>query len=179
LIEVAVDAHFFEHSRPGWSIRTAGIDEAPIAITLLTDATEWIRERGLSGGWPSGQLHLSQFIAAAHRGELLLGFVGGQAVACMLLQPLDLLYWADEPPGAALYLHKLAVRRDYHGHGWALRMIERATTTARASGVPRLRLDAIATSPLPDLYERFGFCRVAGATVRTGGLDLVRMERLA
>jgi hypothetical protein len=109
------------------------VDAARVAeaITILREVAQWLIDRGL-GHWSGDEFNRQDFLTAAHVGELVIGFEGEIAAAVMFLQSVDPLYWPTEPSGAALYLHKLAVRRASAGRHWSHRMIEWATRQARA-----------------------------------------------
>ena len=91
-----------------------------------------------------------------------LGWLGygleDRPVAAMLLVPSDPGFWPIDPPGEALYLHKLAVHPDWQGLQLSAQMIEEAVRLTRAAGRPWLRLDTAAERPkLRTLYEALGF----------------------
>jgi GNAT superfamily N-acetyltransferase len=146
------------------------------AVGILREAAQWLIDRGL-GHWSVDEFNRADFMAAAQAGELVMGFEGRLAAAVMLLQGLDPLYWPAEPPGAALYIHKLAVRRASAGRRWGHRMIEWAATQARMRGIPHLRLDTLPKSMLQSLYEQEGFVSVDRYPIRVGSAVLIRMER--
>ena len=96
-----------------------------------------------------------------------LGTLNDQAVAAILLVPGDPQFWPDDPPGEALYLHKLAVHPGRQGRGLSTPMIRAAVQATRAAERPWLRLDTDAERPkLRSLYERQGFL-----LVREGHMD--------
>ena len=61
-------------------------------------------------------------------------------------------------PKKALYIHWLAVNRDYAGMGLSKIMIDFAIKEAKRRGFKRLRLDTDANEPkLTEIYKRHGF----------------------
>lgn len=83
---------------------------------------------------------------------------GGAAVGAFSLLESDPPFWPDDPPGEALYLHKLAVHPTCQGQGLAHTLLEHAVQVTRESGRPWLKLDTAASRPaLRGLYETFGF----------------------
>lgn len=82
----------------------------------------------------------------------------GRAVGAFSLLDADPPFWPDDPPGEALYLHKLAVHPSGQGQGLAHKLLEHAVQVTRESGRPWLKLDTAASRPaLRRLYETFGF----------------------
>jgi len=146
------------------------------AVGILREAAQWLIDRGL-GHWSVDEFKRADFAAHAQAGELVIGFEDEFAAAVMLLQSSDPLYWPTEPPGAALYIHKLAVRRASAGRRWSHRMIEWAASQARTRGIAHLRLDTIPKSVLQSLYEQEGFVSVDRYPIRVGPTVVVRMER--
>ena len=146
------------------------------AVGILREAAQWLIDRGL-GHWSVDEFNRADFVAHAQAGELVIGFEDESAAAVMLLQSSDSLYWPMEPADAALYIHKLAVRRASAGRRWSHRMIEWAARQARTRGVAHLRLDTIPKSVLQSLYEQEGFVSVDRYPIRVGSTVVIRMER--
>ncbi|MVN85504.1 GNAT family N-acetyltransferase [Deinococcus sp. HMF7620] len=85
---------------------------------------------------------------------------GPQAAGTFCLLESDPPFWPDDPPGEALYLHKLAVHPEAQGGGLGAALLREAVTQTRAAGRPWLKLDTAADRPaLQALYETFGFER--------------------
>ncbi|WP_084049085.1 GNAT family N-acetyltransferase [Deinococcus hopiensis] len=100
---------------------------------------------------------------------------GGQAVATYVLLDADTLFWPDDLPGVARYLHKLGVHPDAQGQGLSARMLEDAVQQTHRKKCSWLRLDTAANRPkLRALYENAGFRRVDEVEVK--GLRVVRYE---
>jgi ribosomal protein S18 acetylase RimI-like enzyme len=85
----------------------------------------------------------------------------GQAVGAYVLLDRDELFWPDDSPGTALYLHKLAVHPAAQGGGLARLLLAEAVAETRRLGVPFLRLDTASDrAKLRALYDDFGFQNV-------------------
>ncbi len=99
----------------------------------------------------------------------------GAAVGCSVLLERDPLFWPDDPPGEALYLHRLAVHPAAQGQGLAGLLLADAAAQARAAGRSWLRLDTASDrSKLRALYLGAGF--VPGDEVQVGAYHVVRFE---
>lgn len=100
---------------------------------------------------------------------------GGQAVGTFALLETDALFWPDDPPGEALYLHKLGVHPAAQGQGLARLLLDEAAGETRQTGRAFLRLDTAANRPkLRALYEAAGFRAVDEREVK--GFVVVRYE---
>ncbi|MFB9994191.1 GNAT family N-acetyltransferase [Deinococcus oregonensis] len=81
-----------------------------------------------------------------------------QAVGTFVMLDKDDLFWPDDAPGTALYLHKLAVHPSAQGSGLARLLLSEAVEETRRVGAPFLRLDTASDrAKLRALYEDFGF----------------------
>jgi GNAT superfamily N-acetyltransferase len=127
--------------------------------------------------WADAELREQDFLRAAGLGELVMGFSGDCSAATMLLQSSDPIYWPEAAPNTALYLHKIAVLREFAGRGWLTRLVDFAAQDARDRAIRRLRLDTLWRSPLQGLYARHGFVAVDEAALVMHGRLMMRMER--
>ena len=88
------------------------------------------------------------------QGEALVGMM-------MLLQEpseWDRELWGEEGHEGALYLHRLAISRNYAGKALGQDMMRWAEEGIRFVGKDRIRLDCIANNPvLNDFYSRIGY----------------------
>jgi GNAT superfamily N-acetyltransferase len=157
------------------AIRRASCDEAAAAVRILQRVATLSLEEGVRI-WDPESFDLDDFRAAAARGELVLGYHGREPVACMLLQRCDPVFWPDDSPGEALYLHKLAVLSHARGRGWSVRLIQWARARAIESAVRFLRLDAAPHLRLIALYEKHGFVVIDPAPRWFGKTRAVRLE---
>jgi GNAT superfamily N-acetyltransferase len=159
-----------------WSIQRAAPDEADAALAILREVAQWLVDTGRPL-WPVESFRLDDVRRAALAGELVLGYTEGRPVASMLLQMRDAFYWPNDPPGEALYIHKVAVRRAAAGQHWPSRLIAWARTQAKARGARFLRLDTADRAALLSLYQRHGFYVVDDEPRPVGDLLVYRLER--
>jgi ribosomal protein S18 acetylase RimI-like enzyme len=159
-----------------WRIERASPAEAVHAVDILTEAARWTSRFG-APIWGPDTFAVRDYQAFAAAGELIGGFDGDAMVACMLLQARDDLFWPDDPPHSALYLHKVAVRRAAAGRGWLGRLVAWAVAQARERDIGILRLDTLPSGRLPGLYGALGFHAVDGEPRSYAGRLALRMER--
>jgi GNAT superfamily N-acetyltransferase len=171
-----MNSHARRFEVPAGKVVRVGPEFAGEALGILREAAAWALGRGVDV-WADAELREQDFLAAAKLGQLLMGFCGNRSLATMLLQSSDPVYWPDAAPHTALYLHKIAVRREFAGHGWLTRLIDFAVNDARDRGVRWLRLDTLYQSPLEGLYARHGFAALHEPPIVMGGRLMIRMER--
>ena len=150
--------------------------DAPLATAILREVSEWLVARGQKL-WDPDEISEVGVAQHARAGELVLGWEGDLAIACMYLQRSDPLFWPEAKPDEALYVHRLAVRRAFAGQGVAQAMLGWASADARRLGRPLLRLDTELRPALMHLYEGTGFVRVDPTSLIVGPHQVVRFQR--
>ena len=137
-------------------------------LAVLDEAAAWLQGRGVEQ-WPS-RFERSWVEGAVRRGETWLALARGTVSGTVTLDHCDSVW--DDLPGAAVYVHRMAVRRSASGLGavilgWAARI-------ARQQGREALRLDCVASNGrLRAYYEAAGFVHRGDVTVagpRASGL---------
>ncbi len=152
------------------------VDEALLAHAILREAAQWLDEGGRKL-WDASEFTAADIAERAARGELVLGFDGAEAVACLYLQTDDDAFWPAANVHEALYVHRLAVKRAHAGKGWSRRLLDWAACEARRRGYLFVRLDTELRPKLIALYERSGFVRVDDEPIMVAGHRVVRFQR--
>lgn len=138
-------------------IRQADLGDAAAVSGVLVGAAEWLRERG-TPMWKADELSPDRIAAEVADGLFFVAECGGEIAGVVKFQLEDELFWPDEPRGEAAYVHRLAVKRLFAGHGISTALLAWAAERARSQGRRLLRLDCEAARPkLRAFYERFGF----------------------
>jgi len=136
-------------------VRPAGPEDASTVAELLDEATRWVHELGYEH-WPL-PFPRDELAAAIDRAEVFLVVEEGDAVATVTLLWEDPMYWGERPADA-VYVHKLAVRRDHSGRGIGAAIVAWANAEAVDAGREFLRLDCLRDNPgIRDYYEQQGF----------------------
>ena len=156
-------------------VRRLGEQEAVGTVRILKSAARW-SERFGEPMWQTSDFTPAGQRAIARLGELFGGFDGACLSSCMRLQSDDALFWPDDPPGEAIYIHKVAVLRKAAGSGWLPSLIDFAAQNAIAKGAKYLRLDTLPRARLASLYEARGFRQVDPAPGAYNGRLMIRME---
>ncbi|GAA5512980.1 hypothetical protein Dcar01_01704 [Deinococcus carri] len=144
------------------------------ASAVLTATASRLAERG-EALWPLASLTPERLAQHYPAEGWRVAWQGGQAVGTFVLLDRDALFWPEDPPGEALYLHKLGIHPDAQGQGLAHRLLTEAARETREAGCAFLRLDTAASRPkLRALYESAGFRAVDEREVK--GFRVVRYE---
>jgi GNAT superfamily N-acetyltransferase len=137
------------------NVRSAGHEDAITVADLLDEATRWVQDLGYEQ-WPL-PFPRDELAAAIDRGEVYVVEDEGDAVATVTLLWDDKTYWGERPPDA-VYVHKLAVRRDRSGRGIGAAIVAWANAEAIEAGRDFLRLDCLRDNPgIREYYEQLGF----------------------
>ncbi|WP_409344647.1 GNAT family N-acetyltransferase [Paenibacillus sp. MBLB4367] len=129
------------------------------ASTILEEAAIWLKKIDQEM-WSENQYSVAGLLKRYGIGNVYIGRLEDQAAATMILQEEDPM-WSDIAANESLFLHKLAVKRQYAKNGCSQEMIECAKRLAITLGKSYVRLDCAADRPkLCDFYERNGFVRV-------------------
>ena len=141
-------------------VRKGGPGDVGEVVSVLDEAAAWLETRGIvqwparfEPGWVEGPLR---------RGETWLAEADGRALGTVQLCASDPI-WEDRP-GAARYVHRLAVRRAAAGLGRLL--VGWAWNESARHGCEWLRLDCVAQNKgLCRYYEGLGFRHVGDVDV--------------
>ena len=137
------------------TVRAAREGDVELVAALIDDATAWVGELGFRQ-WPL-PFPREEIAAAIARGEVFLAEVDGDAVATVTVLEADPFFWGTREPDA-LYVHKLAVRRDQAGRGIGAALVDWVDCVAVGSGREYLRLDCLRDDAgIRRYYERLGF----------------------
>jgi GNAT superfamily N-acetyltransferase len=126
------------------------------AIFVLQEVSRWLEGKN-QALWNPAQFSESWAKTHLERGELVLARVDGVVAAVMLLTLEDRDVWADFPASEAVFVHKLAVSREFAGRGLAQKLLEFAATQARGMRRDFVRLDSVQRPALERLYIAAGF----------------------
>lgn len=114
--------------------------EVEVICAILEEAARWLSARGIDQ-WPAS-FDRAPVAAGIERGEVYLAIVDGQPAGTVRLQAADPSVWGDDA-NDALYVHRLAVRPTYRGHGLGLALLQWAEGVALGRGKTYLRLDCM------------------------------------
>ncbi|MFF3166132.1 GNAT family N-acetyltransferase [Streptomyces sp. NPDC003273] len=139
-------------------IRPGRVDELGSVEALLQGASAWLASRGIDQ-WQYPP-HRDRIVTALERGVCFLAFEDGEPIATIQVDDFaDPEFWGPEDdPGAALYVHRMAISRGAAGRGVGRELLDWATDRAAEQGKQWLRLDAWKDNEgLHRYYEGSGF----------------------
>ena len=138
-------------------VRQATEKDIPIIESILEDAVQWMDENGLHQ-WEAENVtwrNLSKYYSIS---DFYIAYHGESPAACMAMIDYDPFFWPDIPRGESLYLHKVAVVRQYAGKGFSQELIDFVKTRAKNLGIHSLRLDCHKDrQKVRAVYEKQGF----------------------
>jgi GNAT superfamily N-acetyltransferase len=126
------------------------------AAAVLRNAARRLEAAG-SPLWNPAQFNTSSLEPIQAAGELCVAVLEERVIGVMFLQRSDPVFWADEPEGSSLFVHKLVVDDDQVGKGISKSLLEFAVVQARSSARAWVRLDCADRAKLRAVYEGFGF----------------------
>src|SRR3954467_7342395 len=154
----------------------AGIEAVPETDTLNRETAAWLVAKG-EPLWGPNETSYEELVRVTQAGELITGHIDGELAACMYLHNEDKLFWPQDAPREAFYIHRLAVARKYAGRGHAQAMLAWAAEETRRERRSYLRLDCEPRPKLLALYSSAGFVRVDETPIEVIGHFVVRHEK--
>lgn len=143
----------------------ANVDDAQDIMDILLGIARWLHSKG-SNQW-AGLLEgedSHDMLGSISRGEVFVfkenGFCVGTVILKKRASQWDEDLWGenDEQLGSAVYLHRLAVSRDYTGKGLGGEILHWVENGIQFKGKNRIRLDCIANNEiLNSYYPRYGY----------------------
>jgi len=137
----------------------ANEENVSLVAEVLTDATIYKANLGDlawgTEGWSDQEVQDSM-----SESIMYLVYYGGIVAGTVSLQWEDLRNWGDNVANAG-YMHRLAVKDEFHGLGLGSQIVEQVMRTAANNGKDFLRLDCEESNKgLCAYYEKLGFVKV-------------------
>lgn len=128
---------------------------------ILIDAVIWMKKNKLQNQWNEDTIKWNSLSKDYQINDFYIDYQNGVPAACIAITDLDLKYWSEIPQGKPLYIHKLAVKREFAGKGISKELINFAKKLSLKNGINSLRLDCnLQRNKLRKLYENEGFIYV-------------------
>ena len=141
------------------SVRKADLSDALPIVKILTDAVQYktAHDDMSLGSEPFSEREVRGLIKTA---STYVVFINDELVATFGLGWEDERIWGTQANSAG-YVHRLAVKKNQHGHNIGGQIIEWIGTEVARHGHSYLRLDCDARNPkLCSYYEKHGFKKV-------------------
>jgi GNAT superfamily N-acetyltransferase len=139
------------------TVRLASAEDGAVVMSILREAAEWLESRGIPL-WRTDELSDEAIAADVAAGSFWIAEVRGESAGTVRLQFSDPEFWPDVPEADCLFLHRLAVRRQFAGGEVSSALLSFALDMTRTRNRRLLCLDCEADRErLRAIYERFGF----------------------
>lgn len=141
------------------TIRQAASSDLEAISSILREAAEWLRSRG-APMWRDEELAETRIASDVDAGLFFVAVHDEDVVGTIKFQLSDERFWPDMNQVDAVYVHRLAVRRQFARGLVTPVLLSWAADRGRALGRPFLRLDCEASrARLRAVYQRAGFAR--------------------
>lgn len=139
-------------------IKQATIEDTSVIEEILFDAIEWMRRNKLDNLWNEQNSSWQSLSKQYKINQFYICYVDGKPAGCVAITDYDKKYWPDLKTKEALFIHKLAVKREFAGNGVSTQLIEYAKKMAENQNIKDVRLDCNRDrKKLRSLYEKQGF----------------------
>ncbi|MCG7408220.1 GNAT family N-acetyltransferase [Paenibacillus sp. ACRRX] len=144
-------------------VRQATEADTGAVMNLLAKTAEWLHSQG-STQWNSllsgEDVHGTS--NAIIRGDVFVFHEGGTLAAVVMLlkhpSPWDIELWGNEGHDSSIYVHRLAINRDYAGSGLGSSVMEWVENGIEFTGKHQIRLDCIEENMrLFSFYSSLGY----------------------
>jgi ribosomal protein S18 acetylase RimI-like enzyme len=144
--------------------RKALTDELPIALALLKQAAQALKDKGVNqwGFWLDPPFERINWIKEGFENNEFYFVVNDDnvAIAMFRIMEVDEMYWGHQAD-LAYYIHSLVVTPSHTGLKLGERIIKEVESMATTNRIKLLRLDCNASNlALCGYYERLGFVKV-------------------
>lgn len=139
-------------------IKQAGENDILIIEEILLDSVIWMKKNKLQNQWDEESIKWNSLSKDYQINDFYINYQNRVPVACIAITDLDTKYWPEIPKGKSLYIHKLAVKREFAGKGISKELINFAKNLSIRNGINSLRLDCnLQRNKLKMLYENEDF----------------------
>jgi len=143
------------------------IQDCDIAIEIMHNVGKWLVESGLNPEeyWLPENMNREYLLKHVEPNEFYVILVDDKPAASVVLQENQRNQsWESvdkDNPKHALYIHWIAVNREFSGKGLPKIVLDLAINEAKRRGYKLIRLDTIASQPkLRKVYDDLGFIAV-------------------
>lgn len=137
-------------------IKQADENDISIIEDILLDVVHWMYDIGCPQ-WSVDRVMWNDLKQYYEINDFYILYSNGIPAGCMVIIDYDPMFW-DITKGESLYIHKLAVKRQFAGQDYSKILIDFAKTMACKRNINAVRLDCRTDRPkVRALYERNGF----------------------
>ncbi|OPJ57911.1 GNAT family N-acetyltransferase [Clostridium oryzae] len=153
-------------------IKQADENDIPTIEGILIDVVIWMKKNKLQNQWNEDNIKWNFLSKDYQINDFYIDYQNGVPAGCIAITDLDQKYWPKIPHGKSLYIHKLAVKREFAGKGISKELINFAKNLSLKNGINSLRLDCnLQRNKLRRLYENEDFI-YAGRNISENNYDM-------
>ncbi len=121
---------------------------------MLDGAAKWIQSRGIDQ-WRPGSFDKEKILSGIRDGEVYIATYKGSIIGTFRLQMHDKFVWGERDSNEDyVYIHRLAIKPDFHGQRLGLHLLEQAEAIAKSLAKKGTRLDCmLGNSAIENYYE--------------------------
>lgn len=141
-------------------------------ISVLNEALSYkLAHHDLS--WGHEAFTTKEVMPNIQAGDIFVARLNKQIVGSLILKSSDARIWGKQVPDA-LYVHRLAIRRGFHGLRLGAQLLNWASDQAKSQDRSFVRLDVcVGNQPLEDYYQNQGFKFIQQKTIKMPGDNYV------
>lgn len=129
---------------------------------ILFDAVKWMHRMNLENKWNEDNIKWERLSNQYKITDFYIDYEENIPAGCMVLTQYDQQNWPEIVDGESLYIHKLAIKREFAGRKISDELINYAKSTAELYHIKTIRLNCNKSrKKLRELYERQGFICVS------------------
>jgi GNAT superfamily N-acetyltransferase len=146
-------------------IKQANENDIPVIEEILLDAVNWLTKNGIQNTWNASNIKWTNLSNSFKINNFYIAYQNEFPAACMALTDFDPIFWPNIPKGEALYLHKVAVKREFARKGFTKELIDFAKNLAESHCINTIHLNCNRhRDKLRKVYENQGFICVEEKT---------------
>lgn len=157
-----------------FKIEEVGYERIEELLSILIERAIWLENKNIKM-WEVSKLTKEEIISRYRSPKVFLG-IDSDVVGGFLLSEIDTNYWKEGIYDNAFYLHKFAVRKEFGGKGYSIKMLKWIKKYGREMGKDYIRLDFVKDRDyVRRMYHEQGFIEIEEMTSEIG-LALVKAE---
>lgn len=105
---------------------------------ILINVVIWMNKNKLHNQWNEYSIKWNCLSKDYEINDFYIDYQNGVPAACIAITDLDLKYWPEIPQRKSLYIHKLAVKREFASKGISKELINFAKNLSLKNGINSL-----------------------------------------
>ena len=146
---------------PVLDIKQATKNDISIIEDIFFDVIRWMDEKDISNKWNSENIKWKNLKKDYKISDFFILYYNKYPAGCIAITDEDRTYFSNCKKGENIFLHKMAVKRNYAGNDLSRYLIDYAKKYAVENNKKSIKLDCnMKREKLRELYEKNGFVLV-------------------